>query len=151
MEIVKYSSEEKVVKLLRDMFGDEFRYSRNVRPNMIKNPITGKNLEVDIWIKQWKIAIEVNGHTSHYVDSYQRTKDKIKRQKLKKRGFTIITLWRDFLMLPSDAAKTELMHRMCASKYKAEIFDAKRNNERAIIRQRALALEVDQMDNAYFR
>jgi len=49
----------------------------NYRPNWLKNPDTGHNLEIDIYYKNLKVGIEMNG-------SHHFTIDQLKRDRLKK-------------------------------------------------------------------
>lgn len=60
----------------------------NYRPNWLKNPKTGHNLELDIYYPELGIAIEVNG-ISHIL-KYQMYKDSIKVSGCKDRGINLI-------------------------------------------------------------
>ena len=41
----------------------------NYRPDFMKNPNTGKNLEIDIWIPELKVGIEYDGYPWHKKDN----------------------------------------------------------------------------------
>lgn len=41
-------------------------FRRNYRPKWLKNPETGRNLEIDVYYEPWKIGMEYNG-AQHYV------------------------------------------------------------------------------------
>jgi len=62
----------------------------NWRPDFLKNPKTGKNLEVDIFIKNKRLAIEING--IHHKTIYQIEKDNIKKKNLKKEKIRLIVI-----------------------------------------------------------
>jgi hypothetical protein len=61
---------------------------RNYRPNWLKNPKTGRNLELDFYLEKKKIAVEVQGF--HHKTIYQEEKDKIKEDICKERGIRLI-------------------------------------------------------------
>jgi len=51
--------------------------NRNIRPDFLKNPLTGQSLELDIFYKDFKLAFEFQGE-HHYSNLYQVEKDKEK-------------------------------------------------------------------------
>ena len=65
----------------------------------IINPLTGYNLELDIWIPIMKKDIEYNGKYWHD-NPYQTIKDKIKKQQCKQKGI-------DLLIIEDDKWKKE--------------------------------------------
>ena len=72
----------KLEKLGRDYFREilpELEPVYNFRPEWLKNPDTGKNLELDIFYPDLQVAIEMNGigHTL----KYQKFKDNIKKER----------------------------------------------------------------------
>ena len=63
---------------------------RNVRPDFLRNPKTGKNLELDCYNEEYAIAAEYNGiqhykYPSAFHSSEQQFYDQVRRDKLKKR------------------------------------------------------------------
>lgn len=82
----------------------EKRYSKpfpNIKPKWIINPLTGKNLELDCYCSDLKLAIEYSGKqhfqicafapTQKHVD-YQRYKDRIKVERCKQEKVTLIVV-----------------------------------------------------------
>jgi hypothetical protein len=61
----------------------------NIRPDYLKNPITGQNLELDIFYTDFKLAFEFQGDF-HYTNNYQKTKDEIKLKQSKEKGIIVI-------------------------------------------------------------
>ena len=72
-----YSSngEWECAKALKDIFPNHF--FKKCRPNWLKNPETGRNLELDFINEELRLAIEYNG-IQHYVfpNCFHHTKDK---------------------------------------------------------------------------
>ena len=52
---------------------------KNYRPDFLKNDTTGKNLEYDFYLEEYKVALEIQGD-HHYTDDYQIEKDELKIQ-----------------------------------------------------------------------
>jgi len=77
---MKAKYESKIEKLTKSFF-KRILCNRNVkynyRPNWLKNPKTGHNLELDIYYASLKFAVEVDGFT-HKIDNYQKEKDRYK-------------------------------------------------------------------------
>ena len=67
--------------------GEQVKY--NYRPNFLKNPNTGKNLELDIYYPLLRLAIEADGFT-HKVLPSQKKRDRIKTSLCRKKGITLI-------------------------------------------------------------
>jgi len=71
----------------------------NIRPNFLKNPKTGRNLELDMYDPVTKIAIEYNGAT-HYEHvpffnndlQNQQEKDELKKKLCSDNGIILITV-----------------------------------------------------------
>ena len=76
-------------KFFKYYFGKKCFY--NYRPNWLKNPKTGHNLEIDIYYPKEKLAIEFQG--IHHCLKYQKEKDKIKEQVCKKRKVKLIKIF----------------------------------------------------------
>ena len=67
-------------------------YDKNVLINdrtQIINPLTGKNLELDIFVPELKIAIEYNGTYWHSLENAVRN-DKIKREQCKEKSINLL-------------------------------------------------------------
>ena len=71
-----------------------------IRPNFLKNDVTGYNLEIDLYNDEMKLAIEVQGN-QHYKftpffhrnkDAFlnQKYRDAMKKEKCKNNGITLI-------------------------------------------------------------
>jgi len=91
--------EELCKQVVEDMFGKKFYC---IRPNFLKNPETGRNLELDLYNDSLKLAIEYNG-AQHYVYPSaflkneqdllnQIRKDEYKRQMCDENGIYLITV-----------------------------------------------------------
>lgn len=63
----------------------------NFRPDFLRNEETGKNLELDIFYPDLKLAIEVNGFTHELRDIKER--DKFKKIKCEKNGIKYIGIY----------------------------------------------------------
>lgn len=82
------SKGEKICKeTMEKIYGVPFK---NTRPNWLKNEITNRNLELDCYNEQLKLAVEYNGE-QHYKwpnyfknQNYDNFKDQLKRDLLKK-------------------------------------------------------------------
>jgi len=84
----KSSKGEKEVALFIESLG--YNIIRNNRTQII-NPLTGHNLELDIWIPSLNKAIEYNGIYWH---QFSKT-DKIKKQECKNNGIDLLVVWDD--------------------------------------------------------
>lgn len=91
-------SEDRCREIVEDIFQMPFP---SVRPDFLKNPETGRNMECDLMNSDMKLCIERNGE-QHYkhVDHFhtrsdfekQIQRDHIKRELLRKNGFNLITI-----------------------------------------------------------
>lgn len=91
-------SEERCREIVEDIFQRPFP---SMRPDFLRNPETGRNLECDLMNPELKLCIERNGE-QHYrqVDHFhtkeqyhkQLQRDKIKETLLGKNGYTFITI-----------------------------------------------------------
>lgn len=75
-------------QILKDIYP---KYTfKTVRPGFLKNPKTNRNLELDLYCEELKLAIEYNGaqhyhFTPHYHRSENDFKDQQRRDRLKKK------------------------------------------------------------------
>lgn len=91
------NGEEKTRSIIENMTGKPFP---SVRPNFLKNPKTGRNLELDMYNSEYKIAIEYQGgqhikYTPYFHRSYQdfldlQERDRIKKILCEKNGIKLI-------------------------------------------------------------
>jgi hypothetical protein len=95
----KWKGEQETCQALEKIYGKPFV---SVRPNFLKNPQTGRNLELDCYNDELKIAAEYNG-IQHYVypnpfhkteEEFQKqvTRDEIKYQLCEDNGVYLITV-----------------------------------------------------------
>lgn len=84
----KYLGEKLCCKILEEYLGRQVQW--NLRPNWLKNPNTNRNLELDLYDEQTKIAIEYNGYTHR--EPEQMARDKIKSDLCKKLGVKLIVV-----------------------------------------------------------
>lgn len=91
-------TEERCRAIIEDIFQKPFP---SQRPDFLRNPETGRNLECDCMNSDMKLCIERNGeqhykHVSHFQTedefSKQLERDKLKEELLKKNGYTLITI-----------------------------------------------------------
>jgi len=80
-------SEEQLKTFIVSQYPDN-KCEFNIRPDWLKNPNTGKNLELDIYIEELKLGFEFGG-ILHQAPK-QRIRDKIKRNLCNKLGINII-------------------------------------------------------------
>lgn len=80
--------EDVVAEVFQDIIQREIQ--RNIRPDFLRNPETGKALELDCYDEEYKIAVEYNG-IQHYKfpSAYHKTEkefyDQLYRDRLKKK------------------------------------------------------------------
>jgi hypothetical protein len=91
----KGTGEENCRKIFEELTGYKFI---SVRPNFLKNPLTGYNLELDGYCEELKIAWEYQG-IQHYEEGYfgndlkyQQWKDEVKRLLCIREGIILITI-----------------------------------------------------------
>lgn len=109
-----FKGESIVYNMLIEKYGKD-NILVNYRPDWLKNPNTGHNLELDFYIHKHLIAYEVQGY-HHYTDFKQMKRDAMKREMCITRGVDlkeVKTDKRDFhalriaLELDSKAPKRE--------------------------------------------
>ena len=98
-----FKSESITYKLLREFYGETTEILINYRPDWLKNPHTGCNLELDFYIPSRSVAYEVQG-THHYKkkDKGQQWRDKYKKKICDDKDITLVTVnadQRDFYAL----------------------------------------------------
>jgi hypothetical protein len=87
--IPKISKGEDIVgEVFQDIMQKEIK--RNIRPDFLRNPETGKALELDCYDEEYKIAVEYNGiqhykYPSAFHKSEQQFYDQLYRDRLKKK------------------------------------------------------------------
>lgn len=83
--------------VLEEIFGRPFY---KVRPDFLRNEVTGMNLEIDLYNDDLKLAVEVQGDQHYKFNSYfhkskehflnQRYRDEMKKWKCKEKGITLV-------------------------------------------------------------
>ena len=86
-------------KLVAKIFGKEFS---KIRPDFLKNNVTGKNLELDIFNEELKLAVETDGEQhSKYIPFFhknyehflnQKYRDEIKNMLCQQNGIRLIRI-----------------------------------------------------------
>lgn len=66
-------------------------FKRRFRPEWLVNPKTGRRLELDFYVEDLKLAIEVQGF--HHLTLDQKYKDSIKREVCDERGIRLMNIW----------------------------------------------------------
>lgn len=91
-------TEEKCREIVENIFQKPFP---SMRPDFLKNPETGRNLECDLMNPELKLCIERNGeqhykHVEHFhtIGEYgkQLERDKLKAKLLEKNGYNLISI-----------------------------------------------------------
>ena len=70
----------------------------NLRPDWLKNPNTGYNLELDIYFPKLKLAVEVNGFTHRILES-QKKRDNIKQFLCREKEVRLIKITHPYKLL----------------------------------------------------
>ena len=78
-------------KSLKLVLKDNVSIIRNYRPDWLKNPKTGRNLEVDFYLPEIDICIEIQGE-HHYYDEGQKWKDAYKKSIILERNLWLLEL-----------------------------------------------------------
>lgn len=82
-----YKNEERCREVIQSIYNAPFK---KIRPNFLKNPKTGRNLELDMYNDNLKIALEYNGiqhrtYAPYFHKSQNDYYDQVDRDKLKDR------------------------------------------------------------------
>lgn len=107
-----YKGESIVYTLLCEYYGKD-KIQINYRPDWLKNPDTGYNLELDFYIESSSIGYEVQG-PHHYTDKAQQKRDVTKRRLCKERGVKLVAVRahrRDFYALRQQLGLVEVVHK----------------------------------------
>jgi hypothetical protein len=93
----KSKGEKECCRVLEEVFGKPFF---TVRPNFLKNPETGKNLELDCFNPELKLAVEYNGIQHYKYPNFtgmseeafkaQLRRDLFKKEMCREKGITLI-------------------------------------------------------------
>ena len=78
-------------KSLKLIFKTDIKILKNYRPDWLKNPKTGRNLEMDFYLPHINVAFEIQGN-HHYDNNNQIDNDLTKEKILKNCGITLIKL-----------------------------------------------------------
>lgn len=93
-------------QMYRDIFSRDFSdldVQYNVRPDWLRNRITGNNLEADFLFEEIKLVVEIQGEQHYKYIPYfhrnglsdflwQQTRDQIKRELCEKNGYKLIEI-----------------------------------------------------------
>lgn len=85
------AAENIVRKALELVLAPSVLVIENFRPDFLKNPTTGRNLELDFYLPDFKVGIEIQGQ-HHYVDQVQIERDHLKRKLASEAGLYVIEL-----------------------------------------------------------
>nr|QBK92774.1 MAG: restriction endonuclease [Pithovirus LCPAC401] len=98
-KIKRSKGETECVRVLEKLFDREFK---RVRPPFLKSPETGRNLELDCYNEELKLAIEYNGRQHYKYPSFpgftedqfkaQLQRDQFKRERCNELGIFLITV-----------------------------------------------------------
>jgi hypothetical protein len=78
--------------ILKELFPHN-RFTENHRPDWLKNPETGCNLELDFYNNPLNIGLEFNGKQHYFIDLIeQQRRDNIKKQLCKQNNLFLITI-----------------------------------------------------------
>ena len=97
------ANDSKLEKLAKVVVEDIFkRPFHKIRPDFLRNDVTGQNLEIDLYNEQLALGIEVNGDQHYRFIPYfhrtrddflkQRYRDEMKKIKCQQRGITLIEI-----------------------------------------------------------
>jgi len=110
------SFENRIRKIVTNYFQKEFKC---VRPNWLKNVLTGRNLEIDMFCEELKMGLEFSGiqhvkYTPFFHKSEQHFKDQLIRDQLKARlcrehGIKLIIIYHYEIENADDILDSEIL------------------------------------------
>ena len=84
------AQQTQLLKKIRDVLGKDISIKENYRPDVLKNTLTGKNLEIDLYLDQFNIGFEYQGAVHFtYIGRYKNDPDKIREYDMLKNDLTI--------------------------------------------------------------
>lgn len=88
---IKTSKAEIILREVFKFYWPREKVIYNYRPDWLKNPKTGKNLELDIYYPDKNFAVEYQG--PHHETLYQKSKDKLKKERCEEKGIFILRIY----------------------------------------------------------
>ncbi len=98
-KVKRSKGEDECVRVLENLFDRKFK---RVRPSFLRSPETGRNLELDCYNEELKLAIEYNGRQHYKHPSFpgfteeqfksQLQRDRFKRERCNELGIYLITV-----------------------------------------------------------
>lgn len=116
VKINQKSYENRIRKILTNYFQKEFK---SVRPNWLKNPLSGRNLEIDMFCEDLKLGLEFHGiqhikFLPHFHKTEQKFKDQLLRDQMKARlckehGIKLIIIYHYEIENGDDILDSEIL------------------------------------------
>lgn len=114
--------ELKAKMILESIFHRPFK---KIRPDFLHNPVTGKNLELDLYNHDLKLACEVNGNQHYKYTPFfhskgkeqfynQQYRDEIKKMKCKENGICLIAIPYD---VGDEGIKDAILNELRKNRY----------------------------------
>ena len=97
---------------LDEQFSDKFR---KVKPDFLFYPETGRNLELDLFCLEWKVAFEIDGaqHNEYFPGHFHRIREK------ENNTFDNTNLWRGYQIRPGEPQNDRLfIHQQNKDRFK---------------------------------
>lgn len=109
-------SEQKMKKILDSVVAEGERFTDSYRPDWLKNPATGQNLELDRYYHDLKIGIEYNVEQHRKKNNEaQWARDKLKKSLCAKHGVIRLVFYFDELTADIARAKFQNIKDMRAA------------------------------------
>lgn len=102
---------------LKIVLSSKVQIKRNYRPDWLKNPKTGYNLEYDFFISKYNIAFEIQG-PHHYENKDQIERDKFKRIASNKNN--VILMFLSIFQIKPSIIRSKLLSLSYAKKTKID-------------------------------
>lgn len=116
LKINQKSFENRIRKILTNYFQKEFK---SVRPSFLRNPLTNRNLEIDMFCEQLKLGCEFHGcqhikFIPYFHKTEQKFKDQLLRDQLKARlckehGIKLIIIYHYEIENGDDILDSEIL------------------------------------------